>query len=189
MIATIEMQKMLPLSIPRYFEVILPFTSLGRDSFADREVIVVDSECEDQKMVVLGYYDNRTAGIHEVVFPDPITTDEFLHTEIYHRLFDLQSRKIAVYNSDFESQILGIPKDRCIELMPYPYCPKEKFIILESLDKVSGRKNGKWGPTTYTDIIIHNYSCMVKEILLCLGHQNFARYDIRNQLKEMLDHV
>jgi hypothetical protein len=77
--------------------------------------------------------------------------------------------------------------NKCVELMPYPYCPKERFIILESLDKVSGRKNAKWGVDSFADIIIHNYSCMVKEIILYLGLRSFAIYDIRTQLKEKLE--
>jgi len=167
-----------------FLEIVLPFARLGKEPCEDREIVVVDCEVDMEKLCVIGYYDFST-GIHEFIFPTPIATQEFQQTSLFQQLFG-NDVKIAAYNIEYEHRMLGVPKDRCIELMPYPYCPKEKFIIVESLDKVSGRKNAKWSPASYADIIIHNYSCMVKEILLYLGLRNFARFDIRNQLKDKL---
>ncbi|MCK5345369.1 MAG: hypothetical protein KAR20_18290 [Candidatus Heimdallarchaeota archaeon] len=144
-----------------------------------KNTIVIDVEVSEGLICVFGYYHVGSTHIHQLIFLDPITPEYFIQSPLFHEII-AGDVKIAAYNTKFERELLQIPKDReMIELQPSPYYPKENYIQLKSLDQTSAKNLPPYGPKTIKKWVFHNYSCLIKQIILLQGKNSFAKPNIK----------
>jgi hypothetical protein len=143
------------------------------------DTVVIDVEVSEGLICVFGYYRMGATHIHQLLFLDPISPEFFIQSPIYHEIV-AGDVKIAAYNTKFERKLLKIPEDReMIELQPSPYYPKEDYIQIKSLDQTSAKNLPAYGPKTMKIWVFHNYSCLIKQIILLQGLKSFSNPNIK----------
>ena len=96
--------------------------------------------------------------------------------------------KVAVYNKTWEVQMLDfdpIDRERLIELMPFDYCPKEKYVKMSPLSHRSSKFLPAWNEENLEKWAFHNFSCLVKEFLLYITQDSITP-DVRFRYEKSL---
>jgi hypothetical protein len=136
---------------------------------------VLDVELNEFGQVCcLGYYRFGDPNITQFVFFDPISPIELAESDFFKYAI-LGSNRIVCYYADHERSLFNLPKDIMIETMSQPYFPKELAIKLTSLDMVSAKYLPMFSSSTAHNIACHNAGCIIKILLLLLGHNSFNR--------------
>ena len=144
----------------------------------EEDVVILDVETEDQQITVLGYYKVGANKIKQILFPNKISPD-FLKNSPFFKTNFLSGSKIACYNTSFEKNLFSLPEHKLIELQPFRYAAKERIISLETIDQTSSKHLPAFIPKHFGIWGFHNYSCIIKQIILYLGIGNFAKMNIK----------
>jgi hypothetical protein len=158
----------------------IPFSN----QFKASDVTILDTESLNQEIISVAWYNLGDPFINCLLLKTPLPGPVVTRIPLLHDLFT--TRRIALYNAKWECDLLELPRDQVIELMQYPYSPKEQYIELASLDKHSSKYLAidRWGPATYFPVLFHNISCVVKQTLLWLGLTTFALHDFKARVKQ-----
>ncbi len=182
-----EEQNIIPIPVPptpadlHGIHIQIPFAAK-----LDRErVIVLDTESEDQNITVLGYYEMGESFIHQVFFETPVSPQLLAKTAFFQQLFLRSHYRIAIYYVGHEAALFDLDPTRCIELQPLAYAPKERYIKIQSLSKA--RRLPAWTRESIAEICFHNYSCLIKQIILYLGREDFARPGLKTHYLEKVN--
>ena len=143
-----------------------------------KDIVILDVETEDQQITVLGYYRVGSDEIKQILFPTKISPEYLRHTPFFKKNF-LSGVKIACYNTSFEKNLFSLPAHKLIELQPYKYAPKERIISLKSIDQTSSKYLPRFIKKNFGIWAFHNFSCIIKQIVLYLGLENFSNPNIK----------
>jgi len=144
----------------------------------EKNIVILDVETEDQQIAVLGYYVVGSGKIKQLIFPSKVSPDFLKNTKFFKNTF-LSGIKIACYNTSFEKKLFSLSQSKLIELQPYKYAAKERLISLETIDQISSKHLPVFNTKNFGIWSFHNYSCIIKEIVLYLGIGNFVKPNIK----------
>ena len=147
--------------------------------------IIVDTESNDRGIVVFGYFELGKTSVHQIVFDPPVSN---LPRDI-QEILETYAGRIYCYYVEHEAEILNIPNEWLNELMPYPYQAKEKLISILSLDRTSSKYLPKFSKSSLGRWVFHNYSCLMKQLVLYLGQDTFLRHNIKEIMIERINDV
>jgi hypothetical protein len=152
-----------------------------------QNILLIDIEVSDGLIAIFGYYSMGAPGLHQLIFPEPILPSELLALPEVRTILENHSQ-YAIYNVGFEAGILQLPRARCIELMPYPKCPKERFIQIEGLSKIAAAHLPDCTIANIPLIAKHNLSCLIKELILFLFRPLFTSPRWTQDYLELIAH-
>jgi hypothetical protein len=152
-----------------------------------QSVLLIDLEVREGLIAIFGYYSMGTSTLNQIIFPEPILPSLLLNMQEIKTLL-ASHRQYAIYNVSFEAEILNLPIPRCIELMPYYKCQKERFIQIEGLTKISSAHLPDYEPKNIALIAKHNLSCLIKELTLYIFHELFTNPQWSTTYMEMIGH-